>query len=68
MRAVTAHVPRLGYYNYLDKSMHQYSGVPRDAYYGSNADNVEAYVRKYTEGLGLNGGCSRCDSWELARA
>ena len=68
MRAITAHVPRLGYYNYLDKNMHQYSGVPRDAYYGSNADQVEAYVREYTEGLGLPGGCSRCSSWELARA
>jgi len=68
MRAITAHVPRLGYYNYLDKNMHQYSGLPRDAYYGGNADKVEAYVREYTDGLDLHGGCSRRNSWELARA
>merc|ERR1719343_1590850 len=64
MKAMTQHVPKRGYYNYLDKRMHQYSAVPRDAYYGGNADTVEAYLREYTDHIN---GCERCGSWELKR-
>lgn len=64
MRELTADVPIKGYYNYLDKNMSSYGGVPRDTYYGQNADRVEEYLREYTEGISPNG-CARCDSWEL---
>lgn len=64
MEAMTAHVPALGYYNYQDKSMGQYAGIPRNAYYGANAERVEAYLREYTEDVN---GCERCNSWELSR-
>jgi hypothetical protein len=65
MRAMTEHVPKLGYYNYLDKQMmDHYGAVPRDAYYGSNADTVEEYLREYCEQID---GCTRCSSWELRR-
>jgi hypothetical protein len=62
-RQMTSYVPKLGYYNYLDKQMDAYGGVPREAYYGENADTVDEYLREYTEGLN---GCQRCESWELS--
>jgi len=65
MKSLTSYVPALGYYNYLDKGMNEYNAVPRDAYYGPNADRVLQYTKQYTEGLGLANGCDRCRSWEI---
>jgi hypothetical protein len=63
---MTQYAPEKGaYYNYLDKDMSAYGAVPRHSYYGANADRVEAYVREYTEGINMQGGCGRCRSWEL---
>jgi hypothetical protein len=63
---MTQYAPEKGaYYNYLDKDMGAYGAVPRHSYYGANADRVETYVREYTEGINMQGGCSRCRSWEL---
>jgi len=64
MTRLTAEVPLAGYYNYLDKNMNQYGGTPREAYYGTNADRVDTYLREYTIGVNPNR-CERCDSWEL---
>merc|ERR1719336_2892945 len=61
LREMTQHVPKRGYYNYLDKSLDQYGAVSRDYYYGSNADTVDEYLREYTKRI--NGG----SAWELQR-
>jgi len=64
MTRLTAEVPAAGYYNYLDRNMNQYGAIPREAYYGTNADLVDTYLKEYTVGVNPNG-CERCDSWEL---
>lgn len=66
MTRLTAEVPAAGYYNYLDRNMNQYGGTPREAYYGTNADHVDTYLKEYTIGVNPNG-CERCNSWELRR-
>jgi hypothetical protein len=66
---VTQYAPEKGaYYNYLDKDMGAYGAVPRHSYYGANADTVEDYLREYTEGISMQDGCGRCQSWELSQS
>jgi hypothetical protein len=64
MKGMTQYVPKLGYYNYLDKQMHDYGAIPRDAYYGDNIHMLITYLKEYTGGI-TNQGCHACKAWNV---